>query len=330
MRIQLEHPFGKRYRSNFYGYSTLVWALERELPAVGVEIVEDAETVLHCIAPMAFEPVPGKRNILLTMFESPDLPHGAVEKLRAADALLVPSRFCDNLFRDAVPEIPVYLTPLGVDQVPYTRRTWDGRHPFRWLWVGALNIRKGWQTIAYTWERYMQDVPAECYIKTTRIRGEGLVERPRPQLIVDTRDLPREELAALYGSAHGFVYPTLGEGFGLTLAEAMSSGLPSVATGWSGHLEFANAGNCRLLPYKLKRLQPDERLVSNAADQLYEFATVNPEQLGKAMLEVMRDYRAAAEMGRQAHRDLRRYTWRASARSVRRALERHAELRRAA
>ena len=41
------------------------------------------------------------------------------------------------------------------------------------------------------------------------------------------------------------------EGFGLPMLEAMARGIPVVATGWSGNLDFMSASDSRLVPYKL-------------------------------------------------------------------------------
>ena len=53
-------------------------------------------------------------------------------------------------------------------------------------------------------------------------------------------DLTDEEMHSLYKhkSVHALVSLTHGEGFGLPLFEAAYSGLPVVATDWSGHLDF--------------------------------------------------------------------------------------------
>jgi len=40
------------------------------------------------------------------------------------------------------------------------------------------------------------------------------------------------------------------EGFGLTLAEAMGMGIPVMATGYSGNLEFSPPGSCVLIPWR--------------------------------------------------------------------------------
>ena len=55
--------------------------------------------------------------------------------------------------------------------------------------------------------------------------------------------LPREDLVPLYAGAALFVYPSLYEGFGMPLLEAMASGVPIVAAKTSSIPEvIGNAG----------------------------------------------------------------------------------------
>jgi glycosyltransferase involved in cell wall biosynthesis len=48
----------------------------------------------------------------------------------------------------------------------------------------------------------------------------------------------QQDLLALYSSVHSFVFPARAEGWGLPLIEAIASGLPTLATNYSGHKEF--------------------------------------------------------------------------------------------
>ena len=69
-------------------------------------------------------------------------------------------------------------------------------------------------------------------------------------------DLTDEEMNYLYNhpKVKSFVTFTHGEGFGRPLLEATMTGLPVIATGWSGHLDFLNPVECLLLNGELKQV----------------------------------------------------------------------------
>ncbi len=62
-----------------------------------------------------------------------------------------------------------------------------------------------------------------------------------------------KEVAALFNhhKVKLYVSATRGEGYGLPLIESAVIGLPIVATGWSGHLEFLNKENFGVVDYEL-------------------------------------------------------------------------------
>jgi ADP-heptose:LPS heptosyltransferase/glycosyltransferase involved in cell wall biosynthesis len=75
--------------------------------------------------------------------------------------------------------------------------------------------------------------------KVSEIRSAvGCGEHPRVTLVHGR--ISDQELAGLYRDPRvsAFISLTHGEGFGLPLLEAAACGLPVVATGWSGHLDF--------------------------------------------------------------------------------------------
>ena len=65
-------------------------------------------------------------------------------------------------------------------------------------------------------------------------------EEEIPPIYLVHGNLSDEEMAGLYThpKVKSFVSLTSGEGFGLPLLEAAASGLPVIATNWSGHLDF--------------------------------------------------------------------------------------------
>jgi glycosyltransferase involved in cell wall biosynthesis len=70
-----------------------------------------------------------------------------------------------------------------------------------------------------------------------RVRDHGLDSR-----VIFTGYVPDEDLAALYVGADVFVYPSLYEGFGLPVAEAMACGTPVLTSNRSSMPEVARDG----------------------------------------------------------------------------------------
>ena len=71
-----------------------------------------------------------------------------------------------------------------------------------------------------------------------------------PRIRWITTLLPQADLDRLYDQADALVSLHRAEGFGLTLADAMAIGLPVIATGYSGNLDFMPPGSAALIPWK--------------------------------------------------------------------------------
>lgn len=65
------------------------------------------------------------------------------------------------------------------------------------------------------------------------------------------RGMPHGELLALMNAADAYVSMHRSEGFGLTMAEAMLMGKPTVATAYSGNVDFMTPDNSYLIDYSL-------------------------------------------------------------------------------
>ncbi len=69
--------------------------------------------------------------------------------------------------------------------------------------------------------------------------------------------LSKAEVRELMAAADAYVSLHRGEGFGLTLAEAMALGKPVVATGYSGNVDFMRPGNSLAVDFRLIPLEAD-------------------------------------------------------------------------
>ncbi|AFZ43435.1 glycosyl transferase group 1 [Halothece sp. PCC 7418] len=91
-----------------------------------------------------------------------------------------------------------------------------------------------------------------------------------------------------------------GEGFGLTLAEAMAVGKPTIATAYSGNMEFMNSDNSLLVDYQLiKTERPYGPYPKGTV-----WADPNVEQASKLMLELYNNHDLYETISAQARRSI--------------------------
>ena len=79
----------------------------------------------------------------------------------------------------------------------------------------------------------------------------------RPDILVVDGYVSVAERDSFVAACDCFVSLHRSEGFGLTMAEAMSHGKPVIATGYSGNLEFMDDSTAYLVPYKLVPVPDD-------------------------------------------------------------------------
>lgn len=100
-------------------------------------------------------------------------------------------------------------------------RTAESARPY-FLFVGTLEKRKNIERLIEAWRevRKSQDIDL---VLTGRARDDFAMPAPEPGLCI-LGAVAEEELPALYSGAAAFVYPSLYEGFGLPVLEAMQCG----------------------------------------------------------------------------------------------------------
>lgn len=337
--------------ANALGYNTHN-AYMRKYSKRIMDFDPDAEIVLHIVPADHFKPVPNKINVLFTMWEFMKLPASYMTGINRADAVIVPSSFCRDLFRPHTTN-KVYVCHEGIEDelYPYHPRKLPDvkqNEKFRFLWVGAPNPRKGYPFILEA-IKIFETVPfVEVYLKTTmpklnwretivnawrrrkeiftdgekRVAFNRMLRRiPKPSMqnrvqhlgkhkniIMDTRKLPFEQLRDLYNSAHCFILPTMGEGWGLTLCEAMATGCPSIATAVTGCADFFNEDVGYPLQYKIV-----EQDLANYGVKAKGYIPSTQDLVNK-MAYVMSNYAEALRRGRKASDSVHKsFTWEQSA-----------------
>jgi len=203
----------------------------------------------HYCPPHFFRPVPGKVNVLLTMWETETLPDEVRQCARLADISLVPSHYCAAVWKKH--RLNCHgVVPLGVPEAfvdtnmtDHSRSTLllpNQERELLVLWAGSRQKRKGWQTLAPAWKMAFEGIPnrARLYVKTMgEPDNQGVESYNGGKFFIDTRDLDPTQILST----------SFGEGFGLTTLEAMATGALAIAPITSGHSEFLTTNNCVVL-----------------------------------------------------------------------------------
>jgi alpha-1,3-rhamnosyl/mannosyltransferase len=161
----------------------------------------------------------------------------------------------------------VHVVYLGIDQ-RFAQSRPEAMHkvlrhyqlsPGYLLFVGAISGRKNTARLvqAYAQSRASTEHPL-VLVGTLSYRSEDTVNAIR-QCAPGTHVrllgyVPDEDLPALYGGAGCFVFPTLYEGFGMPILEAMASGIPVLTSTTGAAPEVSGGLAVHVNPYDIEAI----------------------------------------------------------------------------
>lgn len=201
-----------------------------------VTLTPTAETVVFMMQPQMvkgwFE---GQRRVLMTMWETTELPKEMFEVLSQFEMVLVPSEHNRELF--AKHHNNVHVVPLGVDTDLWKPRKGRRRKgPYRFLAGGSHWRRKGLDAVVAAFSRIEGDVELHLKCKDDIIGGVPDIADPR--VTVHREVMTEEQERDFYWDMDCFVAASRGEGWGLMPLQAIAAGLPTIMTATSGHQMF--------------------------------------------------------------------------------------------
>ncbi len=229
------------------GYGIASGKLINELKALdmGVDLYNKGQKVgLLFHAPYSLLRMENQVRILYTMFESDKLPDDWRDYLEAADLILVPSKWCQGVFKKF--GFDAKVVPLGYDDKTFTYKERvnkrEARKDFTFLHYNAFNLRKGFLEVleAFT-KAFDKTEPVKMVFKTNRTAMPfPFIQSEYPNIKVINAEYNDIELAELCHQSDAFVFPSRGEGFGITPLEAMATGLPTIVPNAHGISEYFN------------------------------------------------------------------------------------------
>jgi glycosyltransferase involved in cell wall biosynthesis len=211
-----------------------IWGLDREMHRLGVDLVHGPD--------FAVPYIPRRPSVLTVHDLSPWMDprwHNAATRVRRRTPLLLELGLAtmivtpgDAVRRQAIDQFGV--PPDRVVAIPEAPAPWLQRvdpppqHTPYFLFVGTLEPRKNLSTLVEAWRAVRQRHEVDLILAgRRRADAPEIAAEPGLELI---GEVPDEQLAGLYSGALAFVYPSLYEGFGLPVLEAMQCGAPVIAS----------------------------------------------------------------------------------------------------
>lgn len=226
------------------GYGMSRDHMKFELAQLGVKLSEtqaEQKVALVYNYPYSVVTIRNDVRILYTMFESDQIPEDWPDYLKAADQVLVPSRWCHDVFLKA--GIRTTVVPLGYNDRVFVLQERPQRDVFTFVHYDSFNLRKGFQEVfeAFTAE-FGHDEPVRLVLKTVQEHTQlPIVKSVYPNIEVIRGAVNETELLQILHDADCMVYPSRGEGFGITPLEAMATGLPAIVPNAHGISEYFDA-----------------------------------------------------------------------------------------
>ena len=172
------------------------------------------------------------------------------------------------------------FVPRAEDATKSVLAKYDLVHGRYLAFVGTIEPRKGLSVLLDAWERLPAVLRRNWSLviagapgwRNTELMGRILALQAKGEVLF-LQFVPSDDLPFIYAGAVTFVYPSIYEGFGLPVLEAMTSGVPVICGDGTSMAEFAD-GACRLfdvgdagaLALAISELIEDPTLRSRMAD----------------------------------------------------------------
>lgn len=209
----------------------------------------------------------GFYNIGYWVHEMQTIPAQWARQLEFFDEIWTPSALCQAAIARSA-KIPVVKIPYPIesrDITPRIQARHAGKHYDTFNFLTIFDVYSDAErknplfTIRAFLEQFAHDKSVRLTVKVKNLKYDPLLSKKlaeiiecHPNIQLMDHHLEDAEMAALYDDVDVYVSLHRAEGFGLTISDAMSRGIPVMVTGYSGNMEFCDASDTRLVAYDLR------------------------------------------------------------------------------
>ena len=259
-------------------------------------------------------------------WEQDEIPDTWIKYAETVDEVWTSTGFVGDALRKKLHK-PVRVIPHGIELLPYEKRSRShfGLPEDRFLFLFTFHMmsvmeRKNPLGLIEAFAReFRPDENVGLVLKTSfgshhpQQMAELRRAAERANITIIDSVYTKPDVLALMDSCDAYVSLHRSEGFGLTMAEAMLIGKPTIATGYSANLDFMTRDNSLLVDYKLVKLDRDYPPYKAGS----HWAEASTKHAGECMRRLVDDPGFAIQLGEIARRDLtQRMSFAASGRMI--------------
>jgi glycosyltransferase involved in cell wall biosynthesis len=269
-------PVAHDLRPLLNGGATVATAFPTQTPG-GVWFVHvNAPEAIHALGRLPPASWRGRHRIGYWAYELPRAPAEWARASRALHEIWAPSEFVAAALRHAGVTTPVRTMPHPValgPSVETPNRAAFGipADTFAVLAMGDLHSSAARKNLIGAIEIYLRAFPQPGHARLImKVRESGAhpavhaairqAARGRSDIHFITNELSSDAMRLLIASVSVVLSPHRAEGFGLPLAEALLAGVPALATGWSGNLDYMSDLPELLIASSLAPVQDPQRI----------------------------------------------------------------------
>ncbi len=268
----------------------------------------------------------GRKRIVYPAWELPRYPSEWALQLERFDEVWTPSAYTRASIERSV-SIPVYHLPLATQPRfarPLGRRSFgipEDSYVFLLFFdLQSYIERKNPYAALEAFRRVLKERPGLDVRLVVKINGSDArpeqasefanhIQSFANRVVLLDRTMTDAEIKALHISCDAFISLHRCEGYGLGMAEAMCFGKPTLATGYSGNMDFMAPGTAYLLDFKL--IPVPEGAYPHAAGQVW--ADPDVERAAAVMIYLAENPDSGRALGRVASQHMRvHFSYRAS------------------
>ncbi|MHC4662263.1 MAG: glycosyltransferase family 4 protein [Planctomycetota bacterium] len=289
------------------------------------------DVILTFTFPPNYGKLSGAKKTGILVYETTAVPRTWVEAINHELSLLVvPSSFTrDIMIRSGVRPELVEIVPHGFDPekfhpgaAPAPRSAGDN---YTFLSLAVPHKRKGTELLLDAFVReFSGSEPVALVLHAPYAPAPGkekpwetpdirvLVDSARnksenpPRIVAEVGAIPDKDVPSLIAACDCYVQPSMSEGFGMAILEAMAMEKPVISTGWGGQTDFCSPENSYVIDYDIV---PAGKVQYDNDDPDAEIALPKTESLRARLRRAFSNPSEARELGGKAAVSVRNLTW---------------------